>query len=167
MFLYPFEAGAMNITLAIQRCQKSKKNNKGRTFIVFDEQKKHDDHFLCLFEQGLELTDTYTMFNEKKEFERLNQIIDVPLFSKSHLATIIQLADIGAYITRKYIELVVHGVEGKYDGELEKISDWYQRIGERKIKHTAVNPKAEDPLCEYYYLVRPEGWSAKDWLVVS
>ena len=166
-FAYPFEVGAMNVTLAIHRYRKPKKNNKGRTFVVFDEQNKHDDKFMRLFEQSLEFTDTYTSYDVKKEGERLNQIIDVPLFSKSHLATITQLADLGAFITRKYIELTVYRFEEKYDGELGKITNWYQRLGERKIKHTALNPKANDPLCEYYHLIRPDGWSAKDWVVTQ
>ena len=164
---FPFESGALNITLAIQRWQKSKKNNKGRTFVVFDQQNKHDENFIKLFEADLEFTDTYVGYSEKNKKERLDQVIDVPLFSKSHLATIIQLADLGAFITRKYIELTTYGFKEKYDGEIEKISGWYQRLGERKIVHTAINPNGTDPLCEYYHLVRPDGWSAKTWVVAS
>jgi hypothetical protein len=155
----------MNISLAIQRCQKSQKRNKGRTFVVFDEQRKHDDRFIKLFEQNLDYTDDYTRYDDS-EGERLNQIIDVPLFSKSHLATIIQLADIGAFICRKYLELKVYDFEEKYDQEIEKISNWYELIEERKASHTAINPPPrEDPLCTYYNLVRPDNWSAKDWTV--
>ena len=162
----PFEAGAMNITLAIQRLQKSKKKNKGRTFIVFDQQNKHYDNFIKLFENALEFTDTYTGYIFKDKIERLNQIIDVPLFSKSHLATMIQLADMGAFIVRKYVDLILFDVEERFEGELDKITRWYQKLGEQIVSHTHINPNnMGDPLCEYYQLIRPDGWSAKDWVV--
>lgn len=42
-FLLPYEAAALNIVLSVQRVQSGKRNNTGKTFVVFDEQLGHDD----------------------------------------------------------------------------------------------------------------------------
>lgn len=46
LFKYPYEAGAINVLLALQKHQDSKKNNKGKTLVVFDEQRDHDDNLV-------------------------------------------------------------------------------------------------------------------------
>lgn len=151
---FPFEAAALNITLSIQKYQKSKKKNKGRTFVVFDEQHKHDENFIKLFEEQMNYTDLFTQF-EESDGERLNQIIDIPFFSKSHLVTLIQLADVGAFITRKYYEIKILAINEKYDGELSKIEKWYKRICLRKVSKSIMTPAINEPLCKYYFSIRP------------
>ncbi len=161
---FPFEAGVMNITLAIQKLQKTKEKNKGRTFIIIDEQKKHDENFIRLLENDLSYTDVYTAYNEKKEEHRLNQIIDIPFFTKSHLTPIIQLADSGAFIVRKYIELNSFNFKENYPGEKGKISRWYKVLKTRKVSHTIINPSnPDDSLCNYYSNIRPNNWDPKEW----
>ncbi len=165
----PYEAGALNAILAVQRLQKSKKKNKGKTQIIFDEQKGHDENLLKFFEDDLSFTDGYTGYKPKlrakTQPQRLDQIIDVPHFSKSHLSVLIQLADWIAFIVNCYLLLTVYKNDEKYDGELDKISDWYERIGESLVTHTAIDPPGKDELCVYFNEIRPEGWSAKKWLV--
>lgn len=165
----PYETGAMNVVLAIERLQKTKKNNKGKTLIIFDEQKDHDKNILNLLEGDLSFTDPYTGFSPrpraKKQPQRLDQIIDVPHFSKSHLSVLIQIADWVAFIVNKYLLLTVFGEAEKYEGELEKITRWYSVIGESKITHTHIDPPGKEYICNFFRALRPEGWSAKEWLV--
>lgn len=169
LFQNPYEAGALNAILAVQRLQKYKKKNKGKTQIIFDEQKGHDENLLKFFEDDLSFTDGYTGYTPKPRAkvqpQRLNQIIDAPHFSKSHLSVLIQLADWIAFIVNRYLLLTAYKNAEKYDGELDKISSWYERIGKSLITHTAINPRGKDELCVYFKEIRPNGWSAKQWTI--
>ncbi len=163
-FQYPWEAGAFNITLAVQRENRSMKNNKGRTIIVFDEQKNHDDRFLKLFEEDLSYTDGYTCYKSRpraKSPPRFDQIVDIPHFSKSHLTVLIQLADVAAYIVNRYICMTSYDMPEEYDGETSKFANWYKMIGKNTIDHTSIDPPGKDSLCEFYRKVRPPSWTAK------
>jgi hypothetical protein len=161
---YPWEAGALNVTLAIQRENQSKKHNKGRTFVVFDEQKKHDERFLALFEGDLSFTDSFTGYIPRpraKSSPRLDQIVDVPHFSKSHLTVLIQLADAGAYIVNRHISFTEFGATEEYKGERDKIGNWYSMIAQNCISHTSVDPPGKSEICEFYRSIRPGTWTAK------
>lgn len=165
---YPYEAGAFNIVLAVQRDKSRTKKNKGKTLVVFDEQGKHDKNLSALFDEDLSYTDRYTKYvlpkRSKKIPPRLGEIIDIPFFSKSHISPLIQVADLGAFVVNKYLQLTVYNYSEKYHGELDVIKEWYEVIGENLIRHTNINPKEKnDPLCEFYWAVRPDTWSAKDW----
>ncbi len=167
LLCHPYEAGALNAILAIQRINRSKKKNKGKTQIIFDEQKNHDVNLLRLFENDLSFTDGYTGYipkpRSKTQPQRLDQIIDVPHFSKSNLSVLIQLADWIAFIVNRYLLIKAYGHPEKYHGEIKKISKWYKRIGKNLITHTAIDPPGKDNLCIYYRNIRPHGWSAKQW----
>ena len=165
-FLYPWEAGAMNIVLGIQRNFKSVKSNKGKTIVIFDELKGHDERFLKFFEQDLSFTDGFTGYKlrprAKSQPQRLDQIVDIPHFSKSHLSVIIQVADFAAFIIYRYLLLTSYGMPEDYYGELNKIETWYRNIGDNLIKHTSIDAPGKDSLCCFYREIRPDGWTAKD-----
>ncbi len=118
---------------------------------------------LKFFENDLSFTDGYTGYipkpRSKKQAQRLDQIIDVPHFSKSHLSVLIQLADWIAFIVNRYLLLTVCKNKEKYDGELVKIVGWYKRIGDNLVSHTAIDPPGKDELCVYFNEIRPDGWS--------
>src|SRR5690606_15046572 len=98
---------------------------------------------------------------------RLDQIIDVPHFSKSHLAVLIQVADLASFIISSYLRLTCYAESEKYVGELAKMKAWFQRIGESRIPHTATDPPGKSMLCSYFREeIRPPGWSAKSWMVL-
>lgn len=163
-FGYPWEAAAFNVALAVQRENRSKKNNKGRTIVIFDEQEKHDERFLQLLEGDLSFTDGYTKYKKRpraKSDPRLNQIVDIPHFSKSHMAVLIQLADIAAYIVNRHILISEYGFKEEYSGEADKFSKWYRIISANCIAHTSVDPPGQDDLCSFYRKMRPRKWTAK------
>jgi Protein of unknown function (DUF3800) len=159
----PWEAGALNVAMAIQREHSRKKNNKGRTFVIFDEQDKHDKRFLQLFERDISFTDGFTGYeeNHRKGSERFDQIIDVPHFSKSHLSGLIQLADLGAYTVNRHLLLHHYGFSEEYDGEKNKVSQWYEYIGANLLSHTSIDAPGSSEICDFYRVIRPEGWKAK------
>lgn len=161
---FPFEAAALNAVLALQREFARTKNNKGKTVVIFDEQKKHDERLLHLLETDLSFTDGFTGYTKPpraKGKPRLDQIVDVPHFSKSHLAVLIQIADIGAFVVNRYIDLMCVGSPEKYDGESDKIKSWYNLMSSNMVKHTSIDPPAKEDLCKFYKSIRPNGWSAK------
>ncbi len=166
---FPYEAGAFNTVLAVQRLNVGSKSNKGKTVMVFDEQSDHDNRFLDLLNQDLSFTDGYTGYvhkpKAKKNPPRFEEIVDVPFFSKSHLSKAIQLADLAAFVVNKYLLLTVYGQDQKFDGEFDLITKWYEIIGARRITHTHVNPKAVDDLTGFYHEIRPDGWSHKKWML--
>jgi hypothetical protein len=167
---YPYEAGALNVILSLQKQERSTKNNKGKTFIVFDEQPKHDQRVLELLEGDLSFTDRYTGFQDKPRAkerpQRLDQVIDVPYFSKSHLSVLIQLADWAAFVTNRYLLIQVYGSPERYAGEAKKIRSWYEEIGDCLITRTCIDPPGTgDTLIDFYSSVRPDGWTARQWTI--
>lgn len=166
---YPYEASAVNVLLALQRFQEPKKNNKGRTIVVFDEQTGHDANLLSLVAGDLAFTDSYTGYNAaskaKTKPQRLDQVVDAPHFSKSHLAVLIQVADWAAFVVNRYLLLKVYRQPESYAGELSKIESWYDRIGQALVAHTAIEPPGKSGLQAYFRSIRPVGWTAKEWTV--
>ena len=166
---YPYEAAAVNLILAAQRLKSGTKNNKGKTVIVFDEQQDHDKNIVSLFENDLSFTDGYTGYiakpRAKIQPERFDQIVDIPFFSKSHLAILTQLADIVAFIASKDILLNYYQVEEKYEGEKEKFRQWSAKIKSCMVNHLNINPNGKTALEEFYKQVRPIGWNPKKWIV--
>lgn len=164
-FQFPYEAGAFNIILAIQRMNRNISNNKGRTIIIFDEQKGHDENILQIIEGDLSFTDGYTGYSPrpraKSQPPRLDQVIDIPHFSKSHLAVLIQLADWAAFVVGRYLLLTSYGQKESYANEKVKIEKWYKQIGGNLINHTCIDVPGKDLLCAYFREIRPNGWSAK------
>jgi len=161
---FPWEAGALNVTMAIQRHFVGKKNNKGRTFVIFDEQKNHDSRFLKLFEQDMSFTDEFTKNTPPKRSKkplRFNQIVDVPHFSKSHLSVLIQLADLAAYVVNRQLLLTVYGASEKYEGEAQKITNWYKYLGKKLIEPTSIDARGRSSIAIFYKNLRPQGWSAQ------
>ncbi|MBN8684406.1 MAG: DUF3800 domain-containing protein [Chitinophagales bacterium] len=165
---YPYEAGAVNVVLALQRDKAGKKNNKGKTLVVFDEQGGHDKNLSAIFDLDLSFSDGYTGYRcpprAKNKPPRLEEVIDIPFFSKSHISPLIQVADLGAFVVNRYLLLTVYGKPESYQNELEVITKWYTILGQNAINHTNINPPMRsDGLCQFYTSVRPDGWSPKKW----
>jgi hypothetical protein len=167
-FTYPYEAGAINVILGLERHQNSKRGNKGKTLVIFDEQRDHDDNLVRILQSDLSFTDSYTGYKLKPRSKnnppRLGQIIDIPYFSPSHLSVIIQLADWAAFIVNRYLLLTVYDFKG-FEDELSIIEPWYEIIQGCCISHTCIDPSSKDELCIFYKSLRPNGWSPKDWYV--
>jgi len=146
----------------------NKKKNKGKTIAIFDEQNKHDNRLLKLFEGDLAFTDGYTCYSPRpraKSTPRFDQIVDIPHFSKSHLAVLIQLADVAAYIVNRYICTLSYEAGEEYEGEKTKISKWCGMIRKNMILHTSIDPPGKDEFCEFFREIRPKGWSAKEFVL--
>jgi hypothetical protein len=167
-FQFPYETAALNLICGIQRLKNGTKNNKGKTVVVFDEQQDHDKNIMSTFESDLEYTDGYTGFKPKPRAkqppERFDQIVDIPFFSKSHLAIMTQLADIVAFVSAKDILMNYYAVPEKYPGEAEKISKWSTKIKSCMVHHLNIDPNGKSDLERFFKRVRPDNWTAKTWI---
>lgn len=159
---YPYEAGAIKMLAAIQRGQRKKKRNKGKTIVVFDEQKKHDKNIFQIMEGDLSFLDDYTEYvikpRAKTQAKRLDQIVDVPHFSKSHLSIMIQTADVVAYIVTRHVLLNSYGRPEKFKGETKQIGGWFDQIKKMMIESAHLSPPGQGVSIEYYRKLEPEDW---------
>lgn len=165
----PWEAGALHILLGLQRHQQGRSKNKGKTIVIFDEQRKHDERLLAILESDIAFTDAYTGFKprpkRKHPPQRLDQIVDVPHFSKSHLAAVIQVADWAAFVVGKMLNMRAYGVPEAYAGERTKLEGWYRALESMSVSHTAMQRRSKDPLSTLYRdEICPPGWSWNPWL---
>jgi len=161
---FPWEAGALNVAMGIQKHFCSTKNNKGRTFIIFDEQQNHDQRFIALFEEDLAFTDGFTGYSPQRRGKsppRFDQIVDVPHFSKSHLSVLIQLADLVAHVVNKHLLVTTYGFPEAYHGEAAKMATWYRDIAAGMAKHTSIDAPGKQEINQFYRGLRPKNWTAK------
>jgi hypothetical protein len=101
---HPYLASAYRVLSKIENYQKGKKNNKGHTFVILDEQDK--------FQLQLEklVTDPF-------HTERFTQIIDTAYFGKSHFSKLIQITDLIAGIIRSHLTYIHLGKTRKMFAE--------------------------------------------------
>jgi hypothetical protein len=67
---------ATHIVLCLQKRHQTKKSNKGRTLMVFDDEHMERTHYRSLIFDPPEWTDQY--YGRGESQDRLNQIVDVP-----------------------------------------------------------------------------------------
>lgn len=168
---FPYEAGALNVILALQRLKYGSPNNKGKTVVIMDEEGEHDKRLIRILSDDLSFTDAYTQIKvprkkATKELERLCQIIDIPFFSKSEHSQLIQIADLVAFVVSRYIQLRSFGVAPSFSEETQVIEEFYLGIKPSLITPAHINPpNKEDALVSFYRDIRPKGWSPQKWII--
>ncbi len=75
------------------------------------------------------------------------------------------MADVGAFVVNRYLQLTSYGDEERFGGEFERIAAWYELVGQNLVSHGAFDPSGKDGLRGYYRNLRPCGWSAREWFV--
>lgn len=170
---FPYEAGSLNVLLSLQRMKYgSRKNNKGKTVVIFDEEGEHDKRLIKLLSEDLSFTDGFTQLEIPKtkrkqaELERLCQIVDIPFFSKSEHSQLIQIADLVAFVVSRYIQLKSFGVAPAFEDELAVIEDFYVGVKDSLVPAAHINPPAKgNPLAAFYQEIRPQGWTPQKWTI--
>jgi hypothetical protein len=115
-------AAGLHIALQIQKANKKAKNNKGQTFLIFDENKAKADHIAELLWKPPEWTDDY--YDREPKQERLDQLIDSAFAVRSHHAGLVQVADVYALIIRRYIEFRDFSAPEEWAGERHLIEHY-------------------------------------------
>ena len=150
----PWLAVALHTALQIQKANQGMKKGKGVTFLVFDEQKQKSDMLAELLFEPPAWTDDY--YDRGKKQAQLDQVLDTAFYAKSHHAGLVQIADLFAFIFRRYVELLDHGANEDYKGESARIASWVDCLSERLLAASHRWPKR--PKCDatqWYVEVAP------------
>jgi hypothetical protein len=168
---FPYEVGALNVLLALQRLKYGSPNNKGKTVVIMDEEKEHDKRLIKILSGDLDFTDAFTQLvlpkrKSSKQVERLCQIIDIPFFSKSEHSQLIQIADLVAFVVSRYIQLKSFRSTPAFAEELQVIEEFYLGIKPSLVPAAHLNPPIkDDALVSFYREIRPTGWTPQKWII--
>ncbi|HRI60525.1 MAG TPA: DUF3800 domain-containing protein [Saprospiraceae bacterium] len=112
---HPYLCAAYKILSQLELCQTPKKRNKGKTFVVLDEQNQYQEKIETLIQQPLHL-------------QTFEQIFDTAYFGKSHYSKIIQIADLIAGTIRYYFVRTNVGKTPADDHWTKRIEGIIQKI---------------------------------------
>lgn len=123
-------AAALHIVLQIQKAHQQFEGNKGLTVLIFDDNKHKADRLSEVIWQPPEWTDEF--YGKKKKQDRFDQVLDTTFTVKSHHAGLIQVADLFAYLFRRFAELKsADNVRDEYEAAL--IYDSLNILAERLL----------------------------------
>lgn len=148
-------AAALHIGLQVQKAHQPLTNNKGHTFLIFDENKTKSDRLPELLYDPPEWTDSY--YDREKKQARLDQVIDSAFFVKSHHAGLCQVADLFSFVFRRYSEMIDFGKAEVFDGEREVISHYVRILADRllPLAHRWAQ-KSTSPCARWFKNLAPE-----------
>lgn len=121
----------LHIALQIQKLNQKQRKNKGKTFLVIDDNKQKADKYSELLYRPPEWTDDYYARLPKQD--RMDQIIDTAFTIKSHHADLVQVADVFAFIFRRFAEINDYKSQEVWQGERNLITDSVSTLSERFI----------------------------------
>lgn len=146
--------GALHIALQVQRAHQKLKKHKGATFLVFDEHQQHADGLAELLFEPPEWTDGY--YDREPTQARLDQVIDTAFYARSHHVGLVQIADLFAFLLRRYSELIDYNDPEAFPGERARMTFWVSQISTRLLPITNRWPKvAHDPTISWYKTTAP------------
>ena len=134
---YPIErsdiwlAAGLHVALQIQKNNQKIVKNKGHTFLIFDDNKGKADKLSDLLWKPPDWTDEY--YDRKKGQDQLDQIIDTTFSIKSHHAGLVQVADLFAFIFRRYAEIEDYNTEEEWPGEKAWLDDYVGSLAKRLL----------------------------------
>lgn len=112
-------AAALNIALQVQIKNQSLSGNKGHTFLFYDDNKLKVGTLCELLWSPPSWCDAY--YGRGRKQAALDQIIDTAFAIKSHHSGVVQVADIFAFIFRRFFEIGEGEKSQQWDGELDLI----------------------------------------------
>jgi Protein of unknown function (DUF3800) len=124
-------AGALHIALQIQKTNQGRPKNKGHTILIFDDNKAKADALSELLWRPPEWTDDY--YTKATKQSRLDQIVDTTFTIKSHHAGLVQVADLFAFIFRRYSEMKDFGRCEEWSGEQTLIEGYAASLARRLL----------------------------------
>lgn len=127
---------AFHIVLQVQRAHQGKGKNKGVTLLVMDESKV-SGRLADLLERPPKWSEAY--YGRKTRDDPLHQLVHTPFYVKSDRIELIQLADLIAFVYRRYVEICRFGEA--YDGEGDRIRRWKGKLDERLLGQSHRWPK--------------------------
>lgn len=124
----PWLATAVSLVSKIQREHQREEKNKGHTVFIFDREVKEEGRLTDFLYDPPDWSDR--LYDRAKKAAAFDQIVDVPYFADSKTVLLIQVADLFAYLVRRKIETERGYDKERYEGELEKLRSWCDRLDE-------------------------------------
>lgn len=151
----PWRFLGFHLTLAMQKLGQREEGVKGHTLFVFDNEERERMRFTDLIAQPPAWSDEY--YERDNKHEQLDQIIDVPYFGDSREVVLLQLADLVAFVMRRYAEIEGNLVGPKYHDERQKVASWVEAIAKRSIGRSNMYPRVgRDYAEELFYQHAPQ-----------
>lgn len=148
-------AAALHVALQVQKLHQGIPNNKGHTFLIFDENKAGADALSELLWDPPSWTDDY--YGRGKKQDALDQLVDSAFTVKSHHAGLVQVADLFAYIFRRHCELNDFGLAEEWAGERELIAGYIAKLKPRLTSKAARWPtRSPSPSAQWFNAVAPD-----------
>jgi hypothetical protein len=138
-------AASLHIALQLQKHHQGKAKNKGQPFLFVDDNKQKVDKLAELLFNPPDWTDAY--YGRGKNQMRLDQLIDSAFAVKSHHAGLIQIADLYAFIFRRYAELRDYGASEKWIGEKSFINECAEKLAKRLLPKATRYPTRTTAAC--------------------
>lgn len=135
-------AGGLHIALQIQKANQGRNKNKGNTVLIFDDNKAKADTLSDLLWQPPEWTDDY--YGKQKKQNRLDQIVDTTFSIKSHHAGMVQVADLFAFIFRRFAEMKDFGIQEEWVGGQALIEDYMSTLTSRLLPRSCRWPARQN-----------------------
>jgi hypothetical protein len=144
-----------HLILAIQKRFQRDEKPKGNTILIFDNEERERVRFTDLIKNPPAISDAY--YEKERGQARLDQIIDVPFFGDSSEVPLIQVADLVAFVLRRYAEIKENLVPARYATEPQRIDGWARMIGALSIGRTMMYPsRGRDELGDLFYTLAPQ-----------
>jgi hypothetical protein len=131
-----WKLAALHLLISIQKLHQREERNKGHTVIIFDEGRGAGEVAEIVLKPP-PWSDSfydYQRLIRKRNRELpnpeppLSVIVDVPYFADSRHVGMLQLADLFAYLLRRYAELRTGFRNEEYSGEADKVARWVSQI---------------------------------------
>lgn len=153
----PYLFCGLHIAMVVQKLNRTKKKNKGKTLLIYDQQDQFSDELANLIFEPPPFIDLFVKSERHKEGNRLGQIVDSAFFVKSHHSSMAQVVDIVAYLVRLHLELEFYGSEEAYQGEREKIRSWIDRIRDGWVPLAKIYPMKRAPFTDFINSIKASG----------
>jgi Protein of unknown function (DUF3800) len=118
---HPYLCASYKILSQLDKHQAPKPRNKGKTFVIFDEQNQYQNDIEELVHQPLHI-------------QKFSEIFDTTYFGKSHYSKLIQIADLIAGTIRYYLTQLKQGKTPKTDYWVERIEAIIQKIAPNVVQ---------------------------------
>lgn len=85
---------------------------------------------------------TEAYYNRSADADPLDQITDTAFYAPSHHVGVVQVADVFAFVLRRFTELADYGAQEGYEGELDRLTGWVDVMKPRLLPRSHRWPKA-------------------------
>lgn len=152
-----WKAAALNIALQVQVRHQGEEKNKGNTFLFIDDNAQKLPGLCDILWTPPAWLDGY--YPKKPKDEHLNQIIDTAFAVRSHHCNLVQVADLLAFVVRRYFELLNKVNNPEWMEEPEFVKECLKTIAPRIYKNSGAMKNANSsPAASWYRAIAPKGY---------